>query len=93
MNYRPFGSTGLQISEIGLGCSHIGGGVFYKGERESLRVLHRAFELGVNFYDTANSYGYGSSEALIGHAFKGRRGQIIIASKVGILPSSLGRMG
>ena len=93
MNYRPFGCTGLQVSEIGLGCSNIGGGVLYKDDRESLHVLHRAFELGVNFYDTADSYGYGHSEELIGRAFKDRRGQIIIASKVGHLPSSLGRFG
>jgi aryl-alcohol dehydrogenase-like predicted oxidoreductase len=93
MNYRYLGSTGLRVSEIGLGCSSIGGGVFYKDDRESVRVLHRAFELGVNFYDTADSYGYGHSEELIGHAFKGRRGQIVIASKVGMLPSMLGRVG
>ncbi|MGH7801127.1 MAG: aldo/keto reductase [Thermodesulfobacteriota bacterium] len=93
MNYRSFGSTGLQVSEIGLGCSSIGGGVFYKDERESVRLLHRAFELGISFYDTADSYGYGHSEELIGRAFKDRRSQIIIASKVGDLPTSLGRIG
>ncbi len=53
MNYRPFGSTDLLVSEIGLGCSEIGSGVFYKDEKESIRLLHRAFELGINFYDTA----------------------------------------
>jgi aryl-alcohol dehydrogenase-like predicted oxidoreductase len=92
MNYRSFGSTDLLVSKIGLGCSHIGSSVFYKGERESLRVLNRAFELGINFYDTADLYGYGNSEELIGRAFKGQRSQIIIASKVGMLPSSLGRI-
>jgi aryl-alcohol dehydrogenase-like predicted oxidoreductase len=93
MNYRSFGSTDLLVSEIGLGCSEIGSSVFYKDERESLRVLHRAFELEINFYDTAELYGYGHSEELIGRAFKGRRSQIIIASKVGMLTSSLGRIG
>ena len=93
MNYRSFGSTALQVSEIGLGCSSIGRGVLYKDDRESVRVLHRAFELGINFYDTADSYGYGHSEELIGRAFKDRRGQIIIASKVGHPLSTLGRIG
>ncbi len=92
MNYRYFGSTGLRVSEIGLGCSSIGGGVFHKDDGESVRVLHRAFELGVNFYDTADSYGYGRSEELIGRAFEGRRREIVIASKVGTLPSVLGRV-
>lgn len=93
MNYRSFGSKDLLVSEIGLGCSEIGSGVFYKDERESLRLLHRALELGINFYDTAELYGYGHSEELIGDAFRGRRSQIIIASKVGMLTSSLGRIG
>jgi aryl-alcohol dehydrogenase-like predicted oxidoreductase len=93
MNYRSFGSTGLKVSEIGLGCSGIGGSVFYKDDRESARVLNRAFELGINFYDTADTYTNGRSEKLIGSAFKDRRSQIIIASKVGMLPSSLYRLG
>lgn len=93
MNYRSFGSTGLKVSEIGLGCSHIGGGVIKKDTKESIRLLLRAFELGVNFYDSADTYTNGRSETLIGSAFKDRRSQIIIASKVGMLPSSLYRLG
>jgi aryl-alcohol dehydrogenase-like predicted oxidoreductase len=85
INYRSFGNTGFQVSEIGLGCSDIGGGVFYKDDKESIRLLHRAFELGINFYDTADIYGYGHSEELIGRVFKGRRSQIIFASKAGFL--------
>lgn len=89
MNYRLFGNTGLQVSEIGLGCSNLGGGVFFKDDRESIRVLNLAFEQGINFFDTADSYGYGHSEELLGRTFKTRRHKIIIASKVGMLPSSL----
>jgi len=95
MNYRSFGSTGLQVSEIGLGCSHLGNGIFFKNDSESIRLLHRAFELGINFYDTAGTYGSGHSEELIGRAFKNRRDEVIIASKVGyrnFLPSSIGRI-
>ena len=93
MNYRLFGNTGLQVSEIGLGCSNLGGGFFSKDNRESIRVLNLAFEQGINFFDTADSYGYGHSEELVGRTFKNRRNKIIIASKVGMLPSSLAHIG
>lgn len=86
MNYRNFGNTGLKVSEIGLGCSRIGRGVFYNYERESVRVLNRAYELGINFFDTSDTYTFGQSEELIGRVFKGRRNQLIIASKVGNFP-------
>ncbi len=93
MNYRLFGKTGLQVSEIGLGCSNLGGGVFDKDDRETIRVLNLAFEQGINFFDTADSYGYGHSEELLGRIFKSRRNQIIFASKVGMLSSSLAYIG
>jgi aryl-alcohol dehydrogenase-like predicted oxidoreductase len=93
MNYRRLGNTGLQVSEIGLGCSNVGGGVFDKDDRDSIRLLNFAFEQGINFFDTADSYGYGHSEELLGRTFKTRRNKIIIASKVGMLPSSLAHIG
>jgi aryl-alcohol dehydrogenase-like predicted oxidoreductase len=93
MEYRSFGSTGLKVSEIGLGCSNLGGGVFGSDGHESIRLLDRAFDLGINFFDTSNTYGYGRSEELIGTAFRARRDRVIIASKAGMLPSSLGRVG
>ncbi len=91
MKYRRLGSTGLQVSEIGFGTWGIGGNV--KGaiaygptdDAESRRALARAFENGVNFYDTADLYGYGHSEILLGKVFKKLRGKIVIASKVGFL--------
>ncbi len=86
---RVLGATGLRVSVLGLGCSSLGGGVFYRNDAESIRLLNRAFERGVNFYDTADSYGYGHSERLLGRAFQGRRRDIIIATKAGFLPSSL----
>ncbi len=93
MNYRSFGSTGLKVSEIGFGCSRIGGGVIKKDNTESIRLLLRAYELGVNFYDTADTYTNGRSEKLIGRAFKDLRSHIVIASKVGMVHSSLYRLG
>ncbi|MBI4341169.1 MAG: aldo/keto reductase [Candidatus Omnitrophica bacterium] len=90
---RPLGATGPRVSALGLGCSSLGGGVFSRDDAESLRLLHHALERGVTFYDTADMYGYGHSERLIGRAFKGRRREVIIASKAGFLPSSLARWG
>ncbi len=91
MKYRKLGRTDIEVSEIGFGAWGIGGtsnGAVSYGptdDRESKRALKRAFELGVTFYDTADLYGYGHSEGLIGGVFKGRRGRVVIASKVGFL--------
>ena len=92
MNYRLLGKTGLLVSEIGFGCWGIGGA--HKGavaygpteENQSLRALQCAFDRGINFYDTADLYGFGHSEHLLGKAFKNIRSQIIIASKGGMTP-------
>lgn len=91
MNYRPLGSTGLTVSEVGFGTWGIGGAangsVSYgpTDDAESSRALRRAFDLGITFYDTADLYGYGHSEALLGNTFKGMRDRVVIASKVGFL--------
>jgi aryl-alcohol dehydrogenase-like predicted oxidoreductase len=86
---RQFGSTSLQVSEIGFGGSRIGG-IFSQGKagrNETVRVLHEALDSGINFYDTADMYAQGESESLVGLAFKDRRSQVIIAGKAGyILP-------
>jgi len=90
MNYRILGSTGLEVSELGLGCSSLGNSIFnYGDEGEFLEVLNYAFENDINFFDTADTYGFGNSEALIGKAFSKRRDKVIISTKVGFLPSSL----
>ena len=92
MKYRTFGKTGLQVSEIGLGALPPAGlrrredGSFYgwtgKHDAESIALVHRAEELGVNLIDSAEGYGSGYSEVLAGRALKGRRGRWIIATKV-----------
>jgi len=88
VKYRQLGSTGLELSEIGFGGWGIGGvtnnTVSYgqTDETESLKALRKAFELGVTFYDTADLYGEGRSERLIGQAFKKARSKVVIASKV-----------
>ena len=83
----------MNVSEVGLGCSNIGRSVFNDGEAQSIDVLNRAFDHGINFFDTADSYGFGRCEELIGRIFKSRRDRIFIATKGGMLTSSLGWFG
>jgi aryl-alcohol dehydrogenase-like predicted oxidoreductase len=93
MRFRSLGTTGLKVSELGLGCSSLGASVFHADEAESVRVLETAFDSGINYFDTAGSYAYGRSEALLGRVFCQRRDKVIIATKTGFLPSSLARFG
>ena len=84
MNYRILGRTGLRVSEVGFGSWAIGGTSYgTTSDQESLDALAAAFDHGVNFYDTADIYGNGHSEELIGRVFKGRRDKIVIATKGG----------
>ena len=87
---RTLGRSGIEISALGLGCWAIGGPFFEKGtplgwgevyDDESIRAIHRALDLGVNFFDTANVYGAGHSERVLAKAFAGRRQDVVIATK------------
>jgi len=83
MKYRTLGRTGLRVSEIGFGAWGIGKSMWRGGEdSESLRALHTARDLGVNFFDTALVYGAGHSEKLVGQFRRERQDKVIIASKV-----------
>lgn len=85
MHYRRLGRTGMMVSEIGFGGWPIGGLRWGSVEDEaSLRALQRAFDLGINFFDTADVYGHGHSEDLIGQAFASKRPNVVVATKVGI---------
>src|SRR5262245_55837335 len=84
MQYRTLGRTGLRISEVGFGAMTIGGEVFgATDDQESLRALHRALDLGMNFIDTADAYGRGHSEELLSQVLKTRRHEMILATKGG----------
>ena len=81
MEYRYLGNSGLQVSAVGLGTNNFG----RRMDREqTARVLHHALEEGVTFIDTANTYGGGLSEEFIGAALKGKRQQVVLATKAGM---------
>ena len=83
MEQRNLGSQGLRVSAIGLGC--MGMSEFYgpSDSSESIRVINRALDLGINFLDTADMYGPFTNEVLVGKAISKRRGDAIVATKFG----------
>ena len=83
MEYRNLGSGGLETSALGLGC--MGMSEFYgpADEQESLATIRRALDLGMSFLDTADMYGMGRNEELVGRAIRGRRNEVVLATKFG----------
>lgn len=83
LSTRKLGSQGLEVSAIGLGCMGMSQSYGPADETESIATLHRAIELGCTFLDTAEVYGPHTNEELLGRALKGRRGQVVLATKFG----------
>ncbi len=85
MKTRALGTQGLTVSEVGLGC--MGMSEFYgpSDDAESIATIHRALELGVTLLDTADQYGQGANEQLVGKAIAGRRDKVVLATKFGIV--------
>lgn len=94
MRYRTLGSTGIRVSEIGFGTWGLGGAaqgaVAYGATRDeqSIAALRAAYDRGVNFFDTADFYGFGHSEKVLGDALHGVRDKVVIATKGGLLDAT-----
>lgn len=97
MQYRELGKTGIRVSSIGFGAWAIGGAAEASGtplgwgrtsDDESLAAIRRARDLGVTFFDTSDSYGFGRSESLLGIVLSRHRSDVVIATKVGVVRTS-----
>ena len=89
MKYTKLGSTGLRVSRLCIGCMSFGGSgakgfEWTVGYEDAKRMIDRAFDLGIDFFDTADVYSNGKSEEIVGRALEGRRDQVVIATKVGL---------
>jgi aryl-alcohol dehydrogenase-like predicted oxidoreductase len=91
MQHRRLGAAGLEVSSLGLGC--MGMSDFYAGrdDAESIRTIHRALDLGIDFLDTADMYGPFTNERLVGRAIRDRRDQVVLATKFGNVRSEDGK--
>jgi aryl-alcohol dehydrogenase-like predicted oxidoreductase len=86
MHYRPLGRTGIQVSPYALGAMLLGAAVGNPDHDDSIRIIHRALDAGINFIDTADAYSippHGASEIVVGKALRGRRDSVVLATKFG----------
>jgi len=85
MEYRKLGNSDLNVSAVGLGCMSMSGTYGKSDDAECVAVVHRALDLGVNFIDSSDMYGWGHNEELLGRALKGRRDRAVLTTKFGQL--------
>ena len=85
MQQRQLGRSGLAVSAIGLGCMGMSQSYGIPDDEESIRTIERALDIGVTFLDTADVYGRGANEELVGRAIRGRRHEVVLATKCGIV--------
>ena len=83
MQYRKLGNSDLTVSAVGLGCMSMSGTYGKSDDAECIDVVHRALDLGVNFLDSSDMYGWGQNEELLKRALKGRRDRVVLATKFG----------
>ncbi|WP_061951285.1 aldo/keto reductase [Acidiplasma cupricumulans] len=81
MEYTTLGSTDLKISKLCLGGMSFGTSQWMAGREESIKIIKKAIDYGINFIDTANIYSYGESEKIIGEAISGYRDDLVISTK------------
>lgn len=92
MDYLMLGRSNLRVSRIGFGCDPMGGHAWGRVESEEVeRAVHRALDLGLNLFDTADCYGLGRSEEILGKCLSGRRGEAVVATKFGVRKDPSGR--
>ena len=92
MNYRPLGATGFDVSEIGFGCGNVGGLMIRGEHRDQVRAAARAMELGINYFDTASSYGNGQSETNLGQVLKELSADVYVGTKFRVTTHETGNI-
>src|SRR5437660_11446170 len=90
MHRRKLGKTGLEVAAVGLGCMGMSQSYGAGDDNESIRTLNRALDLGVTLIDTADAYGKGANEALVGRVVRERRTDVVLATKFGLVPPAGG---
>jgi len=88
MQHRPLGRSNLEVSALGMGCMTITGYYDQADEPEGIAAIHRALELGINFFDTADAYAQGHNEEVVGLALAPHRDRVVLATKGGLVPGS-----
>ena len=93
MEKRKLGRTSIEITPIGLGCMSMSGVYGNANDDESIAVIHHALDRGINHLDSADMYGWGHNEQVLGRALKGRRDKAIVATKFGQTKGADGKQG
>ena len=93
MQQRTLGKSTLNVSAIGLGCMGMSGVYGPANDDESIGVIHYALDKGINFLDSADMYGWGHNETLLGKALKGKRDKAVVATKFGQTKNAEGKQG
>jgi aryl-alcohol dehydrogenase-like predicted oxidoreductase len=92
MDYRPLGSTGINVSEIGFGCGNVGGLMIRGDHGDQVTAVARAMELGINYFDTASSYGDGQSETNLGRVLQELSADVYVGTKFRVTTHEPGRI-